>query len=279
MCTASRVVCCYFVTSHSVSNASSALSSTTFHPSFLYLKNIAIIHTKMPVLGKRARNASPSPTTPKVLTRRANTNHNRRDFPTPDPTPNPKRPRPLSSILSTSFDDDSNKENIPPKLTDTAESRSRTRQHILPQPHPSPPATPETANLARSRAALRLQGQEDNAPLIGREQERSVIHNFLDPFLTDTADGESPFGLYISGAPGTGKTALINEFISSISASHADSVRVISINCMALERRELTGVWERCAEEFHLTDDVKRTSSVKIDWPKQFAKLPKDKKW
>lgn len=233
----------------------------------------------MPVLGKRARNISPSPTvTPRVaLTRRrANVNHNQRDLLTPEPSPNPKRPRPSSSVISASFDDDSNKENIPPKPTDLLESRSRTQQRVTPQSHPSPPSTPQVSHISRSRTYLRPQSQESTTPLVGRDQERNIIHSFLDPFLTDTADEGSLVGLYISGAPGTGKTALINELVSSISAG---SIRTIFVNCMTLENRDLDGVWERCAAELRITRNGKRTSSLKNDWPKHFAKLFDDKKW
>lgn len=231
----------------------------------------------MPVLGKRTRNTSPSPTTtPRVvLTRRrvnVNASPDERVLLTPEPSPNPKRPRPTSSIISAPFDDDSNKENIPPKPTDLPESRSRVQQRVSPQTHPSPPSTP---HVVRNRTYLRPQSQESTTPLIGRDQERSIIHSFLDPFLTGTSDEKSPVGLYISGAPGTGKTALINELISSISVG---SVRTIFVNCMTLETRDLNGVWERCATELRIAKNGKRTNLLKNDWPKQFAKLFDDRK-
>ncbi|GJJ06052.1 hypothetical protein Clacol_000240 [Clathrus columnatus] len=232
----------------------------------------------MPVLGKRTRNVSPSPT-PTITRRRAAVNQHDLLL-TPEPTPNPKRPRPSSSITLTPFDDGSNKENIPPESIDFTITipRSRTQQRVLPQPQPSPPATPTVTHVTSSRTVLRAQNHNDTSPLIGRDRERDKILNFLNPFLADAVNDHSPVGLYISGAPGTGKTAIISELVSSLSMSHNSTIRVISINCMALEDRDLNGVWERCAQELHIARSTKRTSSLKGDWSKQFCKLFDDKK-
>lgn len=52
--------------------------------------------------------------------------------------------------------------------------------------------------------------------------------------------------LFISGSPGTGKTALVNSIIRSLYDDH-DQVQVISINCMALQN--IDALWKRLIEE------------------------------
>ena len=53
--------------------------------------------------------------------------------------------------------------------------------------------------------------------------------------------------MFISGAPGTGKTALVNAMIRGLSVDHPE-VQVIAINCMVL--KDLDALWERMIEEF-----------------------------
>lgn len=82
----------------------------------------------------------------------------------------------------------------------------------------------------------------------GRETERTTILNFLTPFIDGTSMSHDKIqsSMFISGAPGTGKTALVNAMIRRLSIDHPD-VRVIGINCMAL--KDLDALWERMIEE------------------------------
>jgi len=52
--------------------------------------------------------------------------------------------------------------------------------------------------------------------------------------------------LFISGSPGTGKTALVNSIIRSLHDDD-DQVQVISINCMALQN--VDALWKRLIED------------------------------
>lgn len=65
--------------------------------------------------------------------------------------------------------------------------------------------------------------------------ERQVIKNFLSRDDKDTTT------LYISGSPGTGKTALVNSILCEFQSD------VVSINCMALN--SVDELWDRMAEE------------------------------
>ncbi|KAK0467707.1 P-loop containing nucleoside triphosphate hydrolase protein [Desarmillaria tabescens] len=202
---------------------------------------------------------------------------------TPDPTPNPKRPKTTVTIL----DGDDNKENIPPYLiravngdssspisaraartlrrTSTEAVLSSPRRRPVPQRRAStsslvPPSTP-TAGVShltistppptppsllpihvRARALLRATCN-CIADMPGREKERSAIQNFI----TVSDNGDQITCLYISGSPGTGKTALVNSLIQSL-GTDLNGTKVITINCMALDN--VDALWERLSEEF-----------------------------
>lgn len=151
---------------------------------------------------------------------------------------------------------------------------------LIPTPNLVDTVIKRPASLyARARALLRPQGYED-IPLIGREQERDQILDFLVPFVSDKLSSDNSTSLYVSGAPGTGKTALVNNIISSAPFASNSSVRVIYINCMALGTKDgFTGVWERCLEELDLPKETKRSSPTKVDWTRRFTKLFRGQKW
>jgi cell division control protein 6 len=69
--------------------------------------------------------------------------------------------------------------------------------------------------------------------------ERQVIKDFVLSLLRD--DKEDTTTLYISGSPGTGKTALVNSVLCEFQSD------VVSINCMALN--SVDELWDRMVEE------------------------------
>ncbi|KAJ8518123.1 hypothetical protein ONZ45_g4744 [Pleurotus djamor] len=205
---------------------------------------------------------------------------------TPDSTPNLKRPR--TSL--TMNDGDANKENIPPfkcdavndasvspraaralrrtstEATFTSPSRSRSvRRHastsslvpatpdtVLQRTLATPPPTPPTSLLpiyARARALLRATSNNTATNIAGRDSERDIIQMFIT--------GVSTSSLYISGSPGTGKTALVNTIIRDHEES--DQLKVITINCMALNN--VDALWAQLAEE--LDGNGKRKASAR----------------
>jgi cell division control protein 6 len=83
-----------------------------------------------------------------------------------------------------------------------------------------------------------------------REKERTQIHDFVTSF--DAKD--VPTTLYISGLPGSGKTALVNSVLDKLDSS---KLKVISINCMTLN--SIDALWERLLEEL----DEKKKSKTK----------------
>lgn len=78
----------------------------------------------------------------------------------------------------------------------------------------------------------------------GRVEERTSIHDFIVSFMNDSASDDIST-LYISGAPGTGKTALVNTLLRELDE---EDIKVITINCMALNN--VDALWDRLSEEF-----------------------------
>ena len=114
----------------------------------------------------------------------------------------------------------------------------------LATPPPTPPSL--VPIYARARALLRPLSNCDSG-IAGREQEREQITSFFRSFLQDgpSADDGQKI-LYISGSPGTGKTALVDSVLRGLTLE-STSARIISINCMALQN--IDALWDRLAEE------------------------------
>jgi cell division control protein 6 len=100
--------------------------------------------------------------------------------------------------------------------------------------------------------------------MAGRDSERAAISAFFAS-LIDEADAVEHTSLYISGSPGTGKTALVN---SVLRALDVNEVKVITINCMALN--SVDTLWERLTEELGATAAKKRKTAGRPK--KQLAK-------
>lgn len=85
--------------------------------------------------------------------------------------------------------------------------------------------------------------------MIGREKERALLTEFLASFVAGTAQNSDKLAAYISGAPGTGKTALVSEVLRGV---EKDGIKGIYVNCTGL--KEENSVWARVLEEggFHV---------------------------
>ncbi|KAK2467868.1 hypothetical protein APHAL10511_000163 [Amanita phalloides] len=236
--------------------------------------------TRSSVLGKRAHQQQDATTA--TLTKSCNV-----QLPTPDSTPNPKRPR--TSISS--YDGDSNKENVPPSSSQTVGSdvaptvagtvRATTTEQLTPtrsrplRRHASttsamptnhgfsnsslttPPATPKPLLplYARVKALLRTTCNA-NATITCRDAECDVIMKFLQSFLSGEATQRC---LYISGSPGTGKTALLN---SVLRTSKHDLCNVMTINCMTL--KGVDALWQQLFDDLVSTNaELKKAARLK----------------
>lgn len=112
----------------------------------------------------------------------------------------------------------------------------------------TPPPTPPTSLLpvhARARGLLRPTCNSTESQIAGRDAERTAILEFLTSFVTPSdSEDEDKTSLYISGSPGTGKTALVSSVLRTLGSG---SVNVVFINCMALT--SVDALWERLLEE------------------------------
>jgi len=101
------------------------------------------------------------------------------------------------------------------------------------------------------------------SPLSGRATERALISEFITSFV-DGAKNPAPVqctSLYISGSPGTGKTAVVNSVISE--SAIPPTFAVITINCMALNDVEF--LWSRLADELSSTKVKTKKAAKGID--------------
>uniref|UniRef100_H2YCD4 ORC1/DEAH AAA+ ATPase domain-containing protein n=1 Tax=Ciona savignyi TaxID=51511 RepID=H2YCD4_CIOSA len=82
--------------------------------------------------------------------------------------------------------------------------------------------------------------------LIGRTSEIQEINDFINHHAKEQTAGS----LYISGAPGTGKTACLSQVLSSSKIS-ANFEKCISINCMSV--RTASQIYQQIASEMGAT--------------------------
>jgi cell division control protein 6 len=209
------------------------------------------MRTRSTVLGKRGHQDSSS--APNSL----------EQLHTPDNTPNPKRARTATVVV----DGDSNKENIPPfnisPIHIAATPTLNLMELTLSTPPPSPPASLLPIQ-ARVRALLRSTCNNTSSSIAGRDLERAALLQFLTSFIDGTSIDHDTHttSMFISGAPGTGKTALVNAILLDLLAKN-DHIKVISINCMAL--KSVDALWERIIEDLTTTPRRKPTTSKKTN--------------
>ncbi|KUI66029.1 Cell division control protein 18 [Cytospora mali] len=95
---------------------------------------------------------------------------------------------------------------------------------------PKTPLTPAASQTIYHQARQLFSRSADPGQLIGREEERSTLRNFLG-----RRDTSQPHGcLYVSGPPGTGKSAMVNEITDEVVAK-SPSVKKAYMNCMSIK--------------------------------------------
>ncbi|KAI0645382.1 P-loop containing nucleoside triphosphate hydrolase protein [Trametes meyenii] len=136
----------------------------------------------------------------------------------------------------------------------------------------TPPPTPPSSLLpihVRARALLRPTCN-DTPQFAGRLAERQKIESFLISFLAEQTDLDAPSTLYVSGSPGTGKTALVNAVLSVMDAKlRSKRAHVLSVNCMALNGAD--AVWQRLAEILGHNGKASGGSRKSKESPKQIV--------
>ncbi|XP_008576252.1 PREDICTED: origin recognition complex subunit 1 isoform X1 [Galeopterus variegatus] len=137
--------------------------------------------------------------------------------------------RSMSRILQSSLKSSLQAPSKTPKKT----PKPRTPCRATPQIRSRNPAAQEPASvLEEARLRLHVSAIPESLPC--REQEFQDIYNFVESKLLDRTGG----CMYISGVPGTGKTATVHEVIRCLQqaaqASHVPPFQYIEVNGMKL---------------------------------------------
>ncbi|KAK4236898.1 P-loop containing nucleoside triphosphate hydrolase protein [Achaetomium macrosporum] len=95
---------------------------------------------------------------------------------------------------------------------------------------PQSPLTPSALQTVYHQARQLFSRSADPGQLIGRDEERAQLQQFLERCKTPRPSG----CLYVSGPPGTGKSAMVNR-ITEEAVSESGSIRKAYINCMSIK--------------------------------------------
>ncbi|EPX75123.1 uncharacterized protein SOCG_02599 [Schizosaccharomyces octosporus yFS286] len=122
------------------------------------------------------------------------------------------------------------------KLTPFASRLLQATPHrqIVP-PTPSTPSTPSAYNPVKTC----LRKSHRSTGVVGREKEKHFLESFFSQNLTGEPTGAA---LYISGAPGTGKTVLVSEVLQGIVGKFKNA-QVCNVNCMTITEPKM--IFER----------------------------------
>lgn len=125
----------------------------------------------------------------------------------------------------------------------------------LSTPPPTPPLALQPLHV-RTRALLRATSNSIS-DMPGRDKEREIIETFITSFAQATDTDNAATNLYISGSPGSGKTALVHSVLHSIDLS-ASKVEVVTLNCMGL--KDVSVVLDRAYEALQSLKSEKRNA-------------------
>ncbi|KAK5663260.1 hypothetical protein OQA88_3687 [Cercophora sp. LCS_1] len=95
---------------------------------------------------------------------------------------------------------------------------------------PQTPLTPSSVQTVYHQARQLFSRSADPGQLIGRDEEREQLRIYLARCATSRPGG----CLYVSGPPGTGKSAMTNEMTQEVVAA-SPSTRKAYINCMSIK--------------------------------------------
>uniref|UniRef100_A0A8C3A6B0 Cell division control protein n=1 Tax=Cyclopterus lumpus TaxID=8103 RepID=A0A8C3A6B0_CYCLU len=168
---------------------------------------------------------------------------NRGDAPLGSP-PKQSKPTLVSSPRKPAFDDENSPVSVRRRLVPSSSPRKplSPAAGASPRRQETPSGSPARQNPERKPPVARLFGERSRflsvkqalhtavpERLLSREAERASIRSFLE----EKALRRLPGSLYISGAPGTGKTACLNCVLQDMKAQLAP-VHTVLVNCMSL---------------------------------------------
>ncbi|KAK9462759.1 P-loop containing nucleoside triphosphate hydrolase protein [Lipomyces oligophaga] len=123
-------------------------------------------------------------------------------------------------------------------------SRRLFASPLTPCSTPGTPSSPSVYNGVKS-IFQRNMGSGKAGRLICRDTERHLVENFFQSHISEGRPG----CMYISGPPGTGKSALIGEILADmgegklLDVKNGHSIAIANVNCMTL--RKPSGVYSK----------------------------------
>ncbi|KAJ5497057.1 Cell division protein Cdc6 [Penicillium fimorum] len=127
----------------------------------------------------------------------------------------------------------------------------RTPRHADLPPTPRQSATPKIVNSVYSQARQLFARGSNSGRLVGRDTEREKLVSFI----TEGVEARKGGCLYISGPPGTGKSAMVQEVCADLDLSN---VRVSHVNCASM--RISRDVYSRLVQDFCGDSDMFKKS-------------------
>lgn len=133
----------------------------------------------------------------------------------------------------------------------SATPRTPRRADLPPTPRQS--ATPTAAQSVYSQARQLFARGANSGRLVGRDAEREKVASFIEGCLKS----QNGSCLYISGPPGTGKSAMVHEVCEDIDLS---SVKVSHVNCVSM--RNARDVYSKLIQDFCEDTEVFKKSEA-----------------
>lgn len=130
---------------------------------------------------------------------------------------------------------------------------------------PTTPLTPAAVQTVYYHARQLFSRSADPGQLIGRDDERAQLKGFLQ-----RCSKPNPSGcIYVSGPPGTGKSAMINEVTQEL--VEQGTVKKVYINCMSIKSsKDLYGtLLDQICDESDIPEDDAATAVQKLFIPRK----------
>ncbi|KAL4865981.1 hypothetical protein BDV12DRAFT_140739 [Aspergillus spectabilis] len=118
---------------------------------------------------------------------------------------------------------------------------------------PRQAATPTAAQTVYTKARQLFARGASSGRIVGRDTEREKLTLFIEDGMQSRKGG----CMYVSGPPGTGKSALVREVLDEI---NLNPVRVAQLNCASM--RTARDVYSKLIEEFCGDSDIFRKSEA-----------------
>ena len=129
------------------------------------------------------------------------------------------------------------------------------------------PCTPSKAPTPYDCARQLFSRSADPGTLIGRDEERKALHSFLEGAI-NSGVGRC---VYVSGPPGTGKSALVSEIRQGI--RNKEGLKSAYINCMSLKTS--ADIYDKLATELLAEDHLKEGTDLASTFKSTFAPTKK----